>query len=48
MCGHIIAGTVSGVEAATHFGDELRLSVGMDVSLRDQLSLPLATVTTTL
>jgi len=40
--GHGIAGMVSGVVAATHCGDEVYFSVGMEVSLRDQRSLPLA------
>jgi len=44
--GHGIAGTVSGVEAAIHCDDELWwFSVGIEVSLRDQRSLPLATPT---
>ena len=34
--GHGIAGTVSGVEAAIHCGDELWFGVGMEVSERDQ------------
>jgi len=45
---HGIAGTVSGVEAAIHCVDNLWISVGMEVYLRDQRSLPLATVTPTL
>ena len=36
MSGHGIAGTVSGVEAAIHCGDELWFGVGMEVSERDQ------------
>jgi len=41
--GHGIAGTVSGVEVAIHCDDELWwFSVGIEVSLRDQRSLPLA------
>jgi len=43
--GHGIAGTVSGVEAAIHCGDELGLSLGMELSWRDQM---LATVTSML
>jgi len=46
--GNGIAGTVLGIEAAIHCGDELWFSVGMEVSLRDQRSHPLATVTPTL
>ena len=34
--GHGIAGTVSGVEAAIHCGDELWFGVVMEVSERDQ------------
>ena len=34
--GHGIAGTVSGVEAAIHCGDEFWFGVGMEVSERDQ------------
>ena len=34
--GHGIAGTVSGVEAAIHCGDELWFGVGMELSERDQ------------
>jgi hypothetical protein len=36
MSGHGIAGTVLGVEAAIHCGDELRFGVGIEVSERDQ------------
>ena len=46
--GHEIAGMVSGVESAIHFGDELKFSVGIEVSLRDQHTLLLATVRPTL
>ena len=42
--GHGIAGTVSGVEAAIHCGDELWFGVGMEVSELNQRSLLLATV----
>ncbi|XP_052813037.1 melanoma-associated antigen E1-like [Mya arenaria] len=41
--GHGIAGTVSGVEAAIHCGDELWFGVGMEVSERDQNKPTLAT-----
>ena len=53
--GHGIAGTVSGVEAAIHCGDELWFGVGMEnaalstlASPLNQRSLPLATVKPTL
>ena len=39
--GHGIAGTVSGVEAAIHCGDELWFGVSMEVSPLNQRSLPL-------
>jgi len=41
MSGLQIAGTVSGVEATIHCGDELWFSVGMEMSLVDQRSPPL-------